>query len=333
MGLTGFYRVQPKTDLLVDFSYGIKDFETPATGREPVHRRRRRPWRDHPPARLDAAGSATRPASPTREHGAYQRVSWRRRLRYSPTERTRITLVTERSVQESVVRHQRLRTWPTWSRFRPSTSSRPKLLVTGRVVRGLQRILREGAQGERLASTGATTGSTRASIGVEYQIQKWLASAPTTRTPAATPTSTTSTSRTTRRRQGDTVVLVVGSRMAHSASPPTWLTGCCVLWRWCGLHRAGVHDRSRRRAEDHRVGSRRPLQGLSGDAQDGRVPFPLIGGVQAAGLTTSESRRRDSRSAREGLPGQSAGDRGGQGLPLQEGARARARPRSPASST
>ena len=123
VGLTGFYRIQPKTDLLVNFSYGVKDFDQAsdrdvnryigAVGvrgeitsklsstlrlgyevRDPDHgrgRRLQRPRRERRP-RLHGPPSA-------------------RASRWWPSARSRNRCSPPTSP-----------TWPIWSRCRPSTS-------------------------------------------------------------------------------------------------------------------------------------------------------------------------------------------------------------------
>jgi hypothetical protein len=173
VGLTGFYRVQPKTDLLVNFSYGIKDFEN-ASNRD-VNRY------------IGAVGvrgeitprlvSTFRVGYEVRDPdhgsiGAYQGVVVGGDFVYSPTDRTRITLVTERAVQESVFATNVafLANLVTLSAEHFLT---PKLLLTGRLF---------GGNGDYFEKARKVNGSFdwrndwiyAASIGVEYQIQKWL---------------------------------------------------------------------------------------------------------------------------------------------------------------
>ena len=173
VGLTGFYRIQPKTDLLVNFSYGVKDFDQ-ATDRD-VNRYI---------GAVGVRGEITSKLSSTLrlgyevrdpDHGrvgAYNGLVVSGDLAYTPTDRTRITLVAERSVQESVFATNvaYLANLVTLSAEHFLT---PKLLLTGRVF---------GGDGEYFEKARKVNGSFdwrtdwvyAFSLGVEYQIQKWL---------------------------------------------------------------------------------------------------------------------------------------------------------------
>lgn len=174
IGLTGFYRIQPKTDVLVNFSYGTKDFDT-------VKRRDV----DRYVAAVGVRGEITsRLVSTLRvgyevrdpdrgDLGAYSGFVVGGDLVYRPTERTRLTLVTERSVQESVfaTNFAYLSNLVTLSVEHFVT---PKLLVTGRVF---------GSYGDYFEKARKANGRfdwredwiAAFTIGVEYQIRRWLA--------------------------------------------------------------------------------------------------------------------------------------------------------------
>jgi hypothetical protein len=174
VGLTGFYRVQPKTDLLVTFSYGTKNFDT-ANRRDVDRYIGAVGVRGEITSRLTSSlriGYEVR--EPERgDIGGYRGFVAAGDLIYRPTERTRLTLVMERSVQESVFATNvaYLTNLLTLSAEHFLT---PKLLLTGRLFGGFSEYFekapkRSGRLDWREDWVGAF------SIGVEYQIQKWLA--------------------------------------------------------------------------------------------------------------------------------------------------------------
>jgi hypothetical protein len=173
IGLTGYYRIQPKTDLLANFTYGIKDFDT-ADERD-VHRYI---------GAIGVRGEITSRLTSTLrvgyevrdpDHGdigAYSGVVVGGDLVYTPTDRTRISLIADRSVQESV--------FATNTAFISDILTllvehylTPKLLLTGRAVIG------NGDYFEKAQKVSGTFAWRNDwlygfSIGAEYQIQKWL---------------------------------------------------------------------------------------------------------------------------------------------------------------
>ena len=173
VGLTGFYRVQPKTDLLVNFSYGTKDFER-ASNRDVSRYIGAVGVRGEITSRLV---STFRVGYEVRDPdhgdiGAYSGIVIGGDFVYTPTDRTRITLVTERAVQESVFATNVafLANLVTLSAEHFLT---PKLLLTGRLF---------GGNGDYFEKARKVNGSFdwrndwvyAFSVGVEYQIQKWL---------------------------------------------------------------------------------------------------------------------------------------------------------------
>jgi hypothetical protein len=173
VGVTGFYRVQPKTDLLANFSYGIKEFDR-ATDRDvtryigavgvrgEITRRLVSTFRIGYEVRDPDRGSI----------GSYRGVVIGGDFVYTPTARTRISLITERAVQESVFATNvaYLANLLTLSAEHFLT---PKLLLSGRLF---------GGNGDYFEKARKVNGSFdwrndwvyAASVGVEYQIQKWL---------------------------------------------------------------------------------------------------------------------------------------------------------------
>jgi hypothetical protein len=174
IGLTGFYRIQPKTDLLLNVSYGTKDFDS-ADNRDVKRYITAVGVRGEITSRLSSTfrvGYEVR--DPDRGHvGSYSGVVASGDFVYLPTERTKISLITERSVQESV--------FATNVAFISNLVTlaaehylTPKLVLTARLA---------GGNGDYFEKAAKVNGSFDwrtdwvygFSFGVEYQIQKWLA--------------------------------------------------------------------------------------------------------------------------------------------------------------
>jgi len=173
IGLTGYYRIQPKTDLLANFTYGIKDFDR-ADERD-VHRYI---------GAIGVRGEITSRLTSTLrvgyevrdpDHGdvgAYSGVVVGGDLVYTPTNRTRVSLIADRSVQESV--------FATNTAFISDIVTlqvehylTPKLLLTGRAIAGNGDYFEKA---QKVSGTFAwrTDWLYGFSFGAEYQIQKWL---------------------------------------------------------------------------------------------------------------------------------------------------------------
>jgi len=174
IGLTGFYRVQPKTDLLVNVSYGTKDFDT-ASDRDVNRYIAAVGVRGDLTSRLQSTlrvGYEVR--DPDRgDVGAYSGVVVSGDLVYRPTARTRLTLVAERSVQESV--------FATNVAYLGSILTlaaehflTPKLLLSARLAGGYGDYF-EKAQKVNGRFDWREDWVGAFSLGVEYQIQRWLA--------------------------------------------------------------------------------------------------------------------------------------------------------------
>jgi hypothetical protein len=174
VGVTGFYRIQPKTDLLVNVSYGAKDFDT-ANDRDVDRYITAVGIRGEITSRLI---STLRVGYEIRDPdqgdvGSYSGFVVGGDVIYQPTERTRITLVTERSVQESVfaTNFAYLANLVTLAAEHFLT---PMLLLTGRLF---------GGYGDYFEKAQKVSGRFdwredwigAFSVGVEYQIQRWLA--------------------------------------------------------------------------------------------------------------------------------------------------------------
>lgn len=173
IGITGFYRIQPKTDLLVNFSYGIKEFDN-APDRDVTRYIGAVGVRGQLTSRLI---TTFRVGYEVREPdqgsiGAYNGVVVGGDFVYTPTERTRITLVTERAVQESVFGTNTIYL-ANLATLAAEHFLTPKLLLSGRLF---------GGNGEYFEKARKVNGSFdwrtdwvwAYSLGVEYQIQKWL---------------------------------------------------------------------------------------------------------------------------------------------------------------
>ena len=173
VGITGFYRIQPKTDLLANFSYGVKDFEQAddrdvqryigAVGlRGEITRRLVTTFRVGYEVRDPDRGSV----------GSYRGIVAGGDFVYTPTERTRISLVVERSVQESVFQTN-LAYLGNQATLAAEHFLTPKLLVAGRLL---------GGSGDYFEKSRKVNGTYDwrydwvygYSVGVEYQIQRWL---------------------------------------------------------------------------------------------------------------------------------------------------------------
>ena len=173
VGVTGFYRIQPKTDLLANFSYGIKEFDNDSS-RDVTRYIGAVGVRGEITSRLVSTfrvGYEVR--DPDRGSlGSYSGVVVGGDFVYTPTARTRITLVTERSIQESVFTNNvaYLANLVTLAAEHFLT---PKLLISGRLF---------GGNGDYFEKAAKVSGSFdwrndwvyAYSIGIEYQIQKWL---------------------------------------------------------------------------------------------------------------------------------------------------------------
>jgi hypothetical protein len=179
IGLTGFYRVQPKTDLLLTVAYGTKNFDgdsgIPGVDRDVDRFITAVGVRGEITSRLV---STLRVGYEIREPkrgdvGAYSGFVASGDVVWQPTDRTRLSLVIERSVQESVFATNTayLASLVTLSAEHFFT---PKLLVTGRVFGGYGDYF-EKAQKVNGRFDWREDWLAAFSVGVEYQIQKWLA--------------------------------------------------------------------------------------------------------------------------------------------------------------
>ena len=173
VGLTGFYRVQPKTDVLLNVSYGEKEFDS-ATTRDVTR------WlvlggvRGFLTAQLTSTlrfGYESRQADASRRSD-YEGFVASGDVVWQPLERTKVSLIIDRSPQESTfaTNFWYLSTIVTLAAEHTITS---KVRLSGRVFGGSNDYPDKGAKvnstvdwrSDDLAGFG---------LGVDYQIQRWL---------------------------------------------------------------------------------------------------------------------------------------------------------------
>jgi len=173
VGLTGFYKVQPKTDLLANFSYGRKDFTNDSERNVNLFI-----------FLLGVRGDITPRLSSTLRVGfesrqpdqsdltKYNGLIANGEVVYLPTERTKLTLYLEQAPQESVFQTN-LFYLGTIASLSVEHFFTPKLLVHARIFGGSNQYPDKAQQVNntfdwRLDWLLGTT------IGAEYQIQRWL---------------------------------------------------------------------------------------------------------------------------------------------------------------
>ena len=173
IGLTGFYRVQPKTDVLLNVSYGEKDFDS-------VSQRDVTRWlvlggvRGFLTAQLTSTlrvGYENRQADASRRSD-YEGFFAGGDVVWQPLERTRVSLIVDRTPQESTfaTNFWYLSTIVTLAAEHKINS---KITLSGRVFGGANDYPDKGAKvngtfdwrTDDLAGFG---------LGVDYQIQRWL---------------------------------------------------------------------------------------------------------------------------------------------------------------
>jgi hypothetical protein len=173
-GVTGFYKVQPKTDLLLNVAYGFKEFDSAPT--RDVTRYL---------GVIGVRGDLTSRLTSTFRLGWENRRPDNSRLTeyngpvaggdfvFQPTERTRLLLVTDRSVQESVFQTNLwyLQNLVTISAEHFLTR---KLLVSGRIFGGTNEY---PDKAQRVSGLYGWRYDTIVGVGLaaDYQIQRWLA--------------------------------------------------------------------------------------------------------------------------------------------------------------
>jgi hypothetical protein len=173
-GVTGFYRIQPKTDLLLNVGYGFKDFDN-ASRRDVNRYFVLAGVRGELSSRLTSTfriGYEVR--DPKRgDVGSFEGYIVGGDFVWKPTDRTRITLVTERSVQESVFQ----------TNFAYVTSQATlsaehyltrKLLVSARLYGALSDYPEKAQKGNGIAAWREDILG-GVGVGIEYTIQRWLA--------------------------------------------------------------------------------------------------------------------------------------------------------------
>ena len=173
-GVTGFYKIQPKTDILLNLGYGFKDFDQ-ASNRDAKRYFVTTGVRGELSSRLTSTfriGYEVRDP----DHGSvgeYQGFIVGGDFVWRPTERTRITLLTERSVQESIFQSNQIYIGNQVTLSAEHFLTR-KLLVSARLF---------GATNDYFEKAQKTNGRFGwrydivggAGVGLEYTIQRWLA--------------------------------------------------------------------------------------------------------------------------------------------------------------
>lgn len=173
-GVTGFWKVASKTDLLANYAYGFKDFDS-ASSRDVTRHIGLIGVRGHLTSRLTSTfrvGWERREpdkGSLTEYNGPVASGDWV----FEPTDRTRFTLVTERFVAESVFATN---LWYLANMVTLGVAQQfgPKITVTARGFGGTNDYPDKAAK----VNSQFAWRSDRlvgAAIGVDYQIQRWLA--------------------------------------------------------------------------------------------------------------------------------------------------------------
>jgi hypothetical protein len=172
-GLTGFWKVAPKTDLLLNAGYGFKEFDSQSD--RDVDRafgvagvRGEITSRLTSTFRLGYEARVPREDNRTPYRGAIASGDWV----WTPTNRTRITLVTERFVAESIFATN---FWYLANMVTLSAEQRftPKLTATARVFGGTNEYPDKAAKpnGVQAWRDDELVGGT---LALDYQIQRWL---------------------------------------------------------------------------------------------------------------------------------------------------------------
>ena len=173
VGLTGFYRVQPKTDALLNLSYGEKDFDT-ASERDVTR------WlvlggvRGYLTAMLTSTlrlGYESREADASR-HTDYHGFVANGDVVWQPLERTKVSVLVDRSPQESVfaTNFWYLSTVVTLAAEHKINS---KVTFLGRVY-GATNDYPDKAAKVNSQVDWRTDDLVGFGLGVDYQIQRWL---------------------------------------------------------------------------------------------------------------------------------------------------------------
>jgi hypothetical protein len=177
MGVSGFWKVAPKTDLLANYSYGLKTFSS-ATDRDVTRHILMVGVRGDITSRLSSTfrigyeRRQTDQSGLTGYSGPVASGDWV----FAPTERTRFTLLTQRSVEESVFSTNLIYV-ATLATLMAEQKFGPKLTINGRLFGGTNDY---PDKAEDLAKVPGNRFHRRTDLlmgfgaGVEYQIQRWL---------------------------------------------------------------------------------------------------------------------------------------------------------------
>lgn len=172
-GLTGFWKVQPKTDLLLNAAYGFKDFDVQSQ-RNVDRFMVMGGVRGEITSRLT---STFRIGFEDRDPRADHRAAFRGLVAsgdwvFMPTERTRMMLIVERSVAESIFATN---FWYVANMLTLSAEHKftPKLTATARVFGGTNEYPDKTAKPNSVQAWRSDE-LVGASLGADYQIQRWL---------------------------------------------------------------------------------------------------------------------------------------------------------------
>jgi hypothetical protein len=176
MGLSGFWRAFPKTDLFVNYSYGFKTFENDPS-RDVTRHVAVVGVRGEVTSRLASTfriGYESRTPD-SRTGPAYNGLITGGDWVFTPSDRTRITLLTQRSAEESVFDTNRFFI-ATMATLLAQQRFGPKVTVNGRVFGGTNDYPDKSsdvtAAGRFHRRSDWLMG---AGFGADYQIQRWLA--------------------------------------------------------------------------------------------------------------------------------------------------------------
>jgi hypothetical protein len=174
IALTGYYRVQPKTDLLLSYAYGEKDFDS-ATNRDVTRHLILGGARGYLSAQLTTTlrlGYEAREAD-ARSKSDYHGLVIMGDVVWQPLERTRVSLNIDRNAQESTfaTNFWYLSTIFTLAAEHKITS---KLSLMGRVFGGTNDYPDKAAKVDSRVRDWRSDDLVGYGLGVDYQIQRWV---------------------------------------------------------------------------------------------------------------------------------------------------------------
>jgi hypothetical protein len=168
-GLTGFWKMTPRSEVLANVSYGVKTFDS-ATSRDADRYFAMVGLRGELTSRLSSTfriGYELRDDSEGKSGTVVTSGDWV----FVPTERTRFTLLTQRSFEESVFGTNTTFT-ATVVTLLVQQRFGPKLTFNGRLFVGLNEYPNKDLDVDRFRRR--TDWLYGGGVGVDYQIQRWL---------------------------------------------------------------------------------------------------------------------------------------------------------------